>query len=268
MSKWTAFYSALWREDKAQVAALLEKNPLFSLKRDIFGVTSKQWQEWVMPDAVGHQEGSLSFIADLAQHTMSKSSKLLELDDNECQVKFNFSLIDQQMIPSLWTASFIVCYLKLLRKCSWEAFSSFDQTGVYEKQLKSSPSGRLVVTPSTPGKGHGVVTLHEIKANHAFVEYLGEVSCTHKTTQNLDSSYTMDYPLPSIAGWRWHIDALDSGNISRFVNHSRKPNTRLQVFFDGVLLRLALVAIRDIVQGEEITLDYGPMYWLKRCEIV
>lgn len=48
------------------------------------------------------------------------------------------------------------------------------------------------------------------------------------------------------------IDASNVGNLSRFVNHSFTPNAK----FDLSAENLFLFAIRDIEEGEEITVDY------------
>ena len=63
------------------------------------------------------------------------------------------------------------------------------------------------------------------------------------------------------------MDAGAKGSVARFVNHSRTPNVAIKVFFDGQILRLALVCLRDIQTGEEVTLNYGHEYWQQRQEI-
>lgn len=49
------------------------------------------------------------------------------------------------------------------------------------------------------------------------------------------------------------IDATASSDPMRFTNHSCAPNARLQVH-DG---RIEFYALRPIVTGEEVTVDYG-----------
>lgn len=56
------------------------------------------------------------------------------------------------------------------------------------------------------------------------------------------------------------IDAYFFGNLSRFINHSCKPNLKTVIihnFDDNILFgRISFFATRDIKAGEELTLNY------------
>ncbi len=66
----------------------------------------------------------------------------------------------------------------------------------------------------------------------------------------------------------FQIDAEEEGNWSRFVNHSNEPNAyvtlcRIADPISGKLLIVPiLVTKRHIGPGEQITIDYGALYWL------
>jgi len=54
---------------------------------------------------------------------------------------------------------------------------------------------------------------------------------------------------------RWNIDGNVGGNLSRFINHSKKPNCWWEI-----LARKKIVWVRagrNIKPGEELTIDYG-----------
>jgi len=159
-------------------------------------------------------------------------------------------------------------YLRLLHRLNWQAFTSIDQTGTFEHQLINLPANGLAIVKLKKVMGHGVVSRYQIGSGQAISEYLGTVSCNHKTSPFKNSAYAMAYPLPSLAGWVWTINALEKGNVARFVNHSRQPNVAIKIFFDGCLLRLALVSLRVIENGEALTLNYGPAYWSQRQQSV
>ncbi|KAF9410229.1 hypothetical protein HW555_010623 [Spodoptera exigua] len=61
------------------------------------------------------------------------------------------------------------------------------------------------------------------------------------------------------------VDAAQYGSAARFINHSCRPNLApVRVFTDTRDLRLptvALFAITDIQQDEELTFDYGDKFW-------
>jgi uncharacterized protein len=51
---------------------------------------------------------------------------------------------------------------------------------------------------------------------------------------------------------RWSIDGSRGGNGTHYINHSCRPNC----FFRTTRGHLLVFALRDILPGEEITLDY------------
>jgi uncharacterized protein len=56
---------------------------------------------------------------------------------------------------------------------------------------------------------------------------------------------------------RWTIDGSSRRNLGRYLNHSCRPNCE-PVLRKG---QVVLVALRDIVPGEELTYDYGKDYF-------
>jgi hypothetical protein len=62
------------------------------------------------------------------------------------------------------------------------------------------------------------------------------------------------------------LDALHTGSILRFINHSCNPNARLHEFRCGMERRVVyVVAIRDVTTNEELTIDYGPKWLDGEC---
>lgn len=52
---------------------------------------------------------------------------------------------------------------------------------------------------------------------------------------------------------------LEAGNIGSNMNHSCEPNSYIRTYFNAKIKKgaVAVFAMRDIFQGEEITFDYG-----------
>lgn len=60
------------------------------------------------------------------------------------------------------------------------------------------------------------------------------------------------------------IDASEWGNMTRFLNHSDTPNlTSHWVIYEGVG-RVLFFTKKAIKQHEQLTYDYGPLYWKRR----
>merc|ERR1719162_1413064 len=89
------------------------------------------------------------------------------------------------------------------------------------------------------------------------IEYVGEVINKAECTRRLEDEYRQDtqfYILGTEGGE--YIDATKHGNCSRFMNHSCDPNCAVEKWMVGGELRLAMIAIRDIGDQEELTFDY------------
>jgi SET domain-containing protein len=79
-----------------------------------------------------------------------------------------------------------------------------------------------------------------------------------------DTSYCFRLPDLTTFGPHFLIDALIAGNHTRFINHSHDPNVEAcSVFCDG-LIQMILRTIRPVAPGEELLMDYGPLYWRRR----
>lgn len=64
-------------------------------------------------------------------------------------------------------------------------------------------------------------------------------------------------PLDPTEYRHWVIDSALRGNWTRYLNHSCDPNVRFDVVFLGCKSLVGLVATRDILFGEWMTVDYG-----------
>jgi SET domain-containing protein len=51
---------------------------------------------------------------------------------------------------------------------------------------------------------------------------------------------------------RWSLDGSRGGNGTHYINHSCEPNAYMKILYDHILF----IALRDIMPGEEITIDY------------
>ncbi len=50
----------------------------------------------------------------------------------------------------------------------------------------------------------------------------------------------------------WSLDGSKGGNGTHYINHSCEPNSYMKILYGHILF----FALRDIPQGEEITIDY------------
>eukprot|EP00936_MAST-01D_sp_MAST-1D-sp1_P002798 g2798.t1 len=107
-------------------------------------------------------------------------------------------------------------------------------------------------------KGWGLFTKEKLAEGDFVIEFVGEVIDDEESAKRLE--------LMRNTGERHFfmlmlhhdivIDARNKGNASRFTNHSCRPNVEIQKWNVNGHLRLGLFTLRDIKEGEELTIDY------------
>ena len=108
--------------------------------------------------------------------------------------------------------------------------------------------------------GYGVFALEEIPAFAFIGEYTGEVRCRKRADKH--NHYCFDYSIGEKSPFL--IDAEKQGNLTRFINHSARPNLEPIAVLSQGAMHLILQTKRAIAKGEQLTYDYGEDYWKKR----
>ena len=116
----------------------------------------------------------------------------------------------------------------------------------------------FVARPSLiEGAGLGLFALREFRAGDVLLEYAGTVHRTRDALRERDKSYLMRL------GEQTYVDARSHPHImARYINDCR--NAMLyNVRFDKrpAERRALVVATRRIVEGDELFVDYGRIYW-------
>lgn len=107
-------------------------------------------------------------------------------------------------------------------------------------------------------KGAGVRLLQPIQNEEILDEYVGEV----KPTRHDDPVYAVTLSMPDTDDFNAIISAERFGNWTRYMNHSCDASLRFVAMVIGNRYRVMVQAIRDIDVFEELTVDYGPEYWI------
>jgi hypothetical protein len=101
--------------------------------------------------------------------------------------------------------------------------------------------------------GYGAFADSGISSGTLIGEYVGIMATTTEPTQ-----YSLSYP--SCTGGH-EINASQTGNMIRFLNHSASPNASFRVLVVEQLPHVVCVAIRDVLAGEQVTVCYGAAFW-------
>jgi len=98
--------------------------------------------------------------------------------------------------------------------------------------------------------GLGLFAGEDIPKGACIIEYKGRVI---KGEEEYTSTSKYLFEVNS----RMTIDGRDRSNTARYVNHSCRPNSEIEVRNR----RVFIMALRKINVGEEINYDYGKEYW-------
>ncbi|KAL6445356.1 hypothetical protein ACFW04_002276 [Cataglyphis niger] len=133
--------------------------------------------------------------------------------------------------------------------------------------VQRGSSTQLCIFRTDNGRGWGVRTLRAIKKGTFVIQYVGEVISSEEAEKRgkqydmTGRTYLFDLDYNETDGQcPYTVDAAMYGNISHFINHSCDPNLAVYAIWinclDPNLPNLALFAIKDIKQNEELTFDY------------
>ena len=107
-----------------------------------------------------------------------------------------------------------------------------------------------------PAMGWGVFASSPLPTGEFIGEYVGIVL----QTQN-PGPYSLNFPC--LDGGH-EINASDTGNLMRFINHSSQPNASFQRVFHEHIVHTVVRLVRPVSAGGQICVDYSPSYWIGR----
>lgn len=114
--------------------------------------------------------------------------------------------------------------------------------------------------------GYGLFATKPFKKWQYIGEYTGLLRRRNLFFPNVND-YCFMYPRAWMAARAYTIDSEKHGNYTRFINHSDSPNCEsLSAYHDG-LFRIIFRTVKDVSEGDELTYDYGDIYWKRRKKI-
>ncbi|KAJ9088675.1 histone methyltransferase set1 [Entomophthora muscae] len=119
-------------------------------------------------------------------------------------------------------------------------------------------SGERVILARSNIHDWGLFAREPLKKGDLVIEYVGELIRSELAdirefkcfARGIDSSYLFRIDEEFV------IDATDSGNIARFINHSCQPNCKAEIESIGSRAHIFIYASEDIPRFQEVTYDY------------
>jgi serine/threonine protein kinase len=105
-------------------------------------------------------------------------------------------------------------------------------------------------------KGKGLKVMEDSKLGDIITEYVGR-AVKQDALNRLFRRYKLDRMLYIMALDNGvYLDARKKGGLARYINHSCDPNCKVERWKVRGILRAAVVTLRDLKAGEELTFDY------------
>jgi hypothetical protein len=131
----------------------------------------------------------------------------------------------------------------------------------YRHEIETEYLAPVVVKMVGPDIGQGLFAKESIPEGAYIGEYIGIVRTNHSLSPISD--YCFRYPVPDSIGRDFVVDAI-CGNLTRFINHSFKPNLIPKYAYVNGFYHLVFFAGEPIVKGTQLTYNYGRHYWALR----
>lgn len=139
----------------------------------------------------------------------------------------------------------------------------------YISAIKNGYQAALYLKYINDAVGHGVFADAGLKKGDIVGEYTGTV-ITQQKTVGMPADQT-SYMFETIFCYRGVfspepliIDARNKGNFTRFINHSYTPNVEVEEVYSDSMWHLLLVASKLINKDQQLFINYGEGYWLRR----
>ncbi|PIR84496.1 hypothetical protein COU16_02885 [Candidatus Kaiserbacteria bacterium CG10_big_fil_rev_8_21_14_0_10_47_16] len=100
--------------------------------------------------------------------------------------------------------------------------------------------------------GLGLYAMEDIKKEAFIIEYIGEKITTDESDRR-GGKYLFTLSKDYV------IDGKGRTNIARYINHSCRPNSEVEI--DEDKWTISVYAKKNIKAGDELTYDYGKEYW-------
>ncbi len=133
--------------------------------------------------------------------------------------------------------------------------------GIYfDREMQQSLHPKVALRWIDCEVGFGVFSAQRILSCAFIGEYTGVV-LERREELVKDNRYCVRCTTWDTGRKKFVIDATSRGNFTRFINHSAKPNVGLQSIYWRGMPRMVFIALREISEGEQLTFDYGPLFW-------
>ncbi len=136
----------------------------------------------------------------------------------------------------------------------------------HDKELTEGTIPAVAVRWMHEKIGYGLFTTQPFQKWQFIGEYTGILRRRSLLFPDIND-YCFMYPRQWLSPRLYTIDSVKHGNYTRFINHSDYPNCESVSVYQNGTFHILFRTIREIKADEELTYDYGGLYWLRRRKL-
>lgn len=194
------------------------------------------------------------------------ASTLSQMDIAEFENQFNIEYTSYLSFQSYEQLREVIEQCPYILRCSWIATDNHAYARQFRQQFDSGIIADVSVRWVDEDFGYGLFAERDMAKGDFIGEYTGELRKLSRGC-NEQNGYCLHYHTKWWSLKYYMIDALLLGNLMRFINHSDIPNVQPLCAVSSGLQHQIFVARNFIAKGTQLTLNYGPDYWIKRQKI-
>jgi hypothetical protein len=257
------------------------KEAISGIMKDLYSSELRGDRYFYYQDEEGIPVGKVSITVDGVEHfctpTRTNQLNLTDWRGKAKDVNFSGTVWAPRKVEHLIGRTDLrepCCCCHGLKFCACETDETKDdiEDCNYENWSKSYDAWWPEATALRPieGFGHGLFARQALTGDDPIGELTGQIVPAKKDADLLEgedaypSDITIgmldsDYEAGQPKAW---IDALHTGSIVRFINHSCEPNINFYEGRAGMKRRMVYVdKLQDIEEGEQLTIDYVKMWF-------
>jgi hypothetical protein len=182
----------------------------------------------------------------------------------EIAASFEFDYLSHLTFHSYDQLKEVVALCPYLLRFAFIAKENHAWGQLYSRQIHQGVLGPVRLEWIDEVLGYGLFAEEDLD-QHAYVgEYTGVV---RSLDRHHSTGYCLSYPTHILSRKALAVDAMQRGNLTRFINHSEEPTLIPRWAVDRNLVHQVLVASRHVKKGEQLTCNYGEDYWQRRTRL-
>ena len=242
------------RDDQLDCIWMLRNEKSLLERRNCFGLTPLELALYL------HKQKSATALMGESCRNEFLAQPNVEFEKNDHLASLNIEYLAQPIFESWDLLDEILTHTQKAKNDELISNERIWMGVYYDKEIQQNVHPPMRVRWIDEKIGFGVFAAERILPCSYVGEYTGLIQ-ERKSKHINESNYCIRYTSWPMGKRQYVIDAENTGNFTRFINHSDTPNISLVGAYWRGLPRLIFLSLQEISEGTQLTFDYGKTFW-------